>query len=123
VGFRKLVERVMLGKPISNGVEGLATVHSRSRPPVPTPTYIGGARLNLIVQVEGNEPYKVALKCSTPGDKYPFPGQVVPVLVDPDDPQRVRVHWDKILSPDEQFARMRRCRKQAHGHAPDQDKD
>ena len=99
MGFRKLVERVMLGKPISNGVEGLATVHSRSRPPVPTPTYIGGARLNLIVQVEGSEPYKVALKCSAPGDKDPFPGQVVPVLVDPDDPQRVRMDWTRSSVP------------------------
>ena len=96
----------MLGKPIENGIEGVATVHSRTPPPRPKPKYIGGARLNLVVQVPGREPYKVRLKCSAPGDKYPDPGQVVPVLVDPADPERVQVDWDRILTADEQFARL-----------------
>jgi hypothetical protein len=96
----------MLGKKIENGIEGIATVHSRTRPPHPTPTYIGGARLNLVVQLADRPPYKVKLKCSAPGDRYPFPGQVVPVLVDPRDPKRVQVDWDRMLSPDEQFVRM-----------------
>ena len=106
MGFGQLVRRLMLGKPIEDGIEGLATVHSRTRPPHPTPTYIGGAKLNLIVQVGDGEPYKVKLKCSAPGDKYPHPGQVVPVLVDRRDAQRVQVDWDKMLSADEQFERM-----------------
>ena len=96
----------MLGKPIEDGIEGVATVVSRTRPPHPTPTYIGGARLNLVVQVGTGEPYKVKLKCSAPGAKYPHPGQVVPVVVDRRDPQRVQVDWDKILTADEQFERM-----------------
>jgi hypothetical protein len=106
MGLRKLVRRLMLGKPIEDGVEGMATVVTRTRPPEPTPTYIGGARLNLVVQVGGGEPYKVRLKCSAPGDKYPVPGQVVPVVVDRDDPQRVQVDWDRMLTPEEQFERM-----------------
>jgi len=106
VGLRSLVQRVMLGKQIQDGREGLATVVTRSQPPVPTPTYIGGARLNLIVQVGKGTPYKVSLKCSAPGDKYPAPGQVVPVLVARDDPQRVQVDWEKMLTPEEQFERM-----------------
>lgn len=107
MGFRRLVRRLMLGRPIEDGIAGVAMVHSRTRPPHPTPTYIGGARLNLVVEVPGREPYKVKLKCSAPGDKYPHPGQVVPVIVDRRDPRRVRVDWDRMLSPDEQFDQMR----------------
>ncbi len=101
------MRRLMLGRPIEDGIEGTALVHSRTRPPHPTPKYIGGAKLNLVVQLPGREPYKVRLKCSAPGDKYPQPGEVVPVVVDRRDPERVRVDWDRMLSPDEQFARMR----------------
>jgi hypothetical protein len=104
--LRRLVRRLMLGRPIEDGVEGVATVHSRTRPPHPTPTYIGGAKLNLIVQAGDGPPYKVKLKCSAPGDKYPYPGQVVPVLVDRRDPKRVQIDWDKMLAPDEQFERV-----------------
>ena len=106
MGLRSLWRRLMLGRPIENGIQGTAYVHSRTRPPHPTPQYIGGARLNLVVEVPGREPYKVALKCSAPGDKYPVPGQIVPVLVDPADAGRVQVDWDRMLSADEQFERM-----------------
>ncbi|HEX8645622.1 MAG TPA: hypothetical protein VF715_01895 [Thermoleophilaceae bacterium] len=104
--FGKLVRRLMLGRKIEDGIEGVALVHSRSRPPHPTPKYIGGAKLNLVVELPGREPYKVKLKCSAPGDKYPHPGQVVPVLADRRDPKRVQVDWDKMLSADEQFERL-----------------
>ena len=106
MGLRSLVQRVMLGKQIQDGREGLATVVTRSQPPVPTPTYIGGARLNLIVQVGKGTPFKVSLTCSAPGDKYPRarPGRAGAVARD--DPQRVQVDWEKMLTPEEQFERM-----------------
>jgi hypothetical protein len=106
MGLRELVERLMLGKKMTGGVPGTAYVFARSEPPRPTPKYIGGAKLNLVVQPPQGEAYKVKLKCSAPGDKYPPPGSTVPVLIDPHDPQRVQVDWDSIFTAEEQFARL-----------------
>lgn len=104
--LRAFIRRLMLGKPIENGIRGTAYVHSRTRAPEPTPKYIGGARLNLLVDVPGHATYKVRHKCTAPGDRYPHPGAVVPVTVSREDPQRLRIDWEQIPTPDELFDRL-----------------
>jgi len=96
----------MLGKPIKNGVAGQAQVVGCSSPPYPMGRYVSGVKLNLIVHVQDREPYKLAHRCTVPGEKHPRPGMLLPVLVDPDDPEHISIEWDDIASPDEQFARM-----------------
>lgn len=104
--LRALIDRVMLGRPIKDGIRGTAWVFSRTVAPRPMPKYIGGAKFNLLVDIPGRDTYKVKLKCSAPGDKYPQPGSTVPVIVSRADPQRVRIDWDRILTPDEAFERI-----------------
>jgi hypothetical protein len=106
VRLGRLIDRLMLGRPIKDGIPGTATVFSRTRPPQPVPKYIGGAKLNLLVDVPGRETYKVRHKCSAPGDKYPQPGSRIPVVVSRTDPQRLRIAWDRILTADEVFDRL-----------------
>lgn len=102
----KWMRRVMLGKSIENGVAGQGQVVGCSPPPYPMGRYVSGVKLNLIVHVEGREPYKLAHECTAPGEKHPRPGMVLPLLVDPSDQERISVDWDRIASPDEQFAQM-----------------
>ena len=50
--------------------------------------------MRLRVHVDGREPYEVAYRSRVPGEKCPVSGQTLPVSVDADDPQAVRVDWD-----------------------------
>jgi hypothetical protein len=102
----KWVRRVMLGKPIENGLAGQGQVVGCSPPPYPMGRYVSGVKMNLIVHVAGREPYKLAHECTAPGEKHPRAGMMLPLLVDPEDHGRVAVDWDRIASPDEQFAAM-----------------
>jgi hypothetical protein len=102
----KWMRRVMLGKPIKNALAGQGQVIGCSRPPYPMGRYVSGVKMNLIVHVEGREPYKLAHECTVPGEKHPRAGMMLPLLVDPGDQERVWVEWDRIPTPDEQFAEM-----------------
>ena len=101
--MRSLWRRINLGKRIENGIESTAYVHSRTRPPQPVPRYVSGAKFNLVVREPGGGTRKVSLKCSAPGDRFPDPGQTVPILIDPADPDHVQIDWERIQTADEQF--------------------
>ena len=106
MALRGFINRLMLGRPIKDGIPGSAFVHSRTASPVPKPRYIGGAKLNLLVDIPGQPTYKVKHKCTAPGDRYPHPGQVIPVVVSRTDPQRLRISWEQIPTADEAFAQL-----------------
>ena len=112
----KWIRRMMLGKPVENGAAGQGQVVSCSAPPYPMGRYVSGVKLNLIVHVDGREPYKLVHECTAPGDKHPRPGMLLPLVVDRGDPERISIDWDGIASPDEQFARMP---LPAEGEGPD----
>ena len=50
--------------------------------------------LRLAVRVNGRAPYAIEHTCRAPADKRPFPGQILPVVVDRSNPDRVAVDWD-----------------------------
>ena len=102
----KWMRRAMLGKAIENGVAGQGQVVGCTRPPYPMGRYVSGVKMNLVVHVEGREPYKVAHECTAPGEKHPQPGMLLPLLVDPEDQEHVSIEWDRIPTSDEQFAQM-----------------
>ena len=97
---------MMLGKPVENGLTAQGQVVGCSPPPYPMGRYVSGVKMNLIVHVEGREPYKLAHKCTVPGEKHPRAGMVLPLLVDPADGERVSIDWERIPTADEQFAGM-----------------
>jgi hypothetical protein len=96
----------MLGKPIQNGVAGQGQVVSCSPPPYPMGRYVSGVKMNLVVHVQGRDPYKLSHECTAPGEKHPRAGMMLPLLVDPDESERISIDWDAIASADEQFAQM-----------------
>jgi hypothetical protein len=51
-------------------------------------------RLRLAVRMAGRPPFSVDHTCRAPSDKRPFPGQILPVLVDRSNPERLAVDWD-----------------------------
>jgi hypothetical protein len=53
-------------------------------------------RLRLAVRLNGRPPFSVDHTCRAPADKRPFPGQILPVLVDRSNPERLAVDWDAI---------------------------
>ena len=57
-------------------------------------------RLDLEVTVEGRAPYQVSGKFKVPAKlgSEAGPGVELPVFVDPDDPQRVEVDWDRFAA-------------------------
>jgi hypothetical protein len=51
-------------------------------------------RMRLAVRVTGKPPYAIDHTCNAPADKRPFPGQILRVVVDRADPDRLAVDWD-----------------------------
>ena len=85
---------------IRNGLSARAVV-------VGAPRYLGSGdgwaaigttrvsvRLRLAVRLTGRPPYAVDHTCRAPVDKRPLPGQILPVLVDRGNPERLAVDWD-----------------------------
>ena len=77
-----------------NGLRGTAQVVSST-------AYAGRAvsqscRLNLVVQVEGMEPYSIEHGQLCPAKKWPYPGSTVPVVVDRGDPSKLRIDFDAM---------------------------
>jgi hypothetical protein len=89
------------GQRIKDGLRGQAVVLSINQ-------YVdqsSSARMpiRLMVHLEGREPYSVKHTCFVPRKKYPFPGTSLPVTVDRDDPERIRIEWDDVQTADERM--------------------
>lgn len=87
---------------IKDGVRGRAYVQSSSVPSREGSTY--NTKMWLDVYVDGWEPYRVEHECMTRADKHPHPGTTLPVTVDPDNRDRLRIEWDEVKTVDERMA-------------------
>lgn len=63
-------------------------------------------QLRLAVRVNGRPPYAIDHTCRAPADKRPLPGQILPILVDRSDPQRLAVDWDACPTLDQRADRL-----------------
>jgi hypothetical protein len=71
---------------------------------VPAPTEPARSyhlKLTLSVRVPGREPYLLKHSCWVHETKYPSPGTVLPLTVDRNDPNRLRIEWDQVLTSEE----------------------
>lgn len=55
-------------------------------------------RMTLTVRAEGVPPTAVEHKCMCRADRWPSPGDVLPVTVDARKPERLKVEWDEVES-------------------------
>ena len=86
---------------IDNGVPGRAVVQSSS---IPAHASSYNVHMWLDVYVDGWEPYRTEHECMVRADKHPHPGTTLPVTVDPENRERMRVEWDEIQTVDERMA-------------------
>ena len=95
----------LFGQPkIKDGISAQAVVMS-----IPAPTEPGRAyhlKITLSVRVPGREPYLLNHACWVHATKYPSPGTVLPVTVDSNDPNRLRIEWDQVLTSEERVRRQ-----------------
>jgi len=62
--------------------------------------------MRLAVRLHGRPPYAIEHTCRAPADKRPFPGQILPVLVDRSDPNRLAVDWNSCPTLTEHANRL-----------------
>ena len=90
--FRKKVARVPATAVVQSfGVGATTNPDSFSSHPHRTK-----GSLHLMVTRSGEAPYAVDLTAKMPSQKLPAMGDVLPVLVHPDDPSDVVVDWDRV---------------------------
>src|SRR3954470_22548941 len=82
------------GKAIAGGIRGTAQV-------VSTTAYFGGsvlqkAKMNLVLNAEGMSPTAVLFDGLIHNQKWPHPGQVLPALIDPANPQQYSILWEEV---------------------------
>ena len=97
--FEKFKEFV--NAPIKNGVRGTATVVGLSRAPEAATS--GNCAMRLVVNVPGKEPYNVEHQCIVKVSKWPGGGEVLPVSVDPEKPDHLRIEWDEVQTAEERL--------------------
>jgi hypothetical protein len=79
---------------INDGVRGTAHVVSNTIPD-PGLSY-ERAFMRLVVQIPGRPAYQVKHDEVARRDRWPWPGTVLPVLVDGARPERLKVLWDEV---------------------------
>jgi hypothetical protein len=62
-------------------------------------------RMQLVVQAPGVPATPVELDCMVHASRWPSPGITLPVTVDRDDPQKLKVEWDEVESSQDSAAR------------------
>jgi hypothetical protein len=84
---------------VGKGVRGKAEVQSVS---VPTESGTSGnVRMWLDIYVEGWEPYRLKHHCMVKKTKHPGPGDVLPLMVDPKNKERIDILWEEVKTVDE----------------------
>jgi hypothetical protein len=110
----------LFGMRRHGSVRGTARVVSASR--APNAAFYGRLVMDLVVEAPGVPAYshdyrKLLVRVA----KWPTPGDVLPVEVDPTDLSRVRVMWDEVPTnadaARERAERMAARVRQRHGHA------
>ena len=87
---------------IKDGLKGIGVVQSSSMPTPQAQMY--NATIWLDVTVEGREPYRVHHECMVKAGKHPWPGQILPVVVDRENPERIDIQWKELQTVDERMA-------------------
>jgi hypothetical protein len=88
--------------PPDNGLTGRATVVGSCGGMVP---HIKGETIvPMVVDILEGKPYLVSHRCRLTLERYPLPGDVVEVVVDPDRPLHIWADWDKLPTIDERLA-------------------
>jgi hypothetical protein len=87
---------------IKDGLTGSAVVQSSSVPTEAARSY--NVSMWLDVYVEGREPYRVKHECMVKAGKHPWPGTTLPVVVDRENPDRIDIQWEDVMTVDEQMA-------------------
>ncbi|HEX2771432.1 MAG TPA: VOC family protein [Micromonosporaceae bacterium] len=78
-------------------VIGTGHVHSVSEPPASS--VFGRCEMQLVIDAPGLSPRSVKVRDPrVPVAKWPDPGATLPITVALDDPRRVRVLWDEVLT-------------------------
>jgi hypothetical protein len=62
-------------------------------------------RMQLVVQAPGVPATAVELDCMVHASRWPSPGITLPVTVDRDDPQKLKVEWDDVETSQDASAR------------------
>jgi hypothetical protein len=62
-------------------------------------------RMQLVVQAPGVPATAVELDCMVHASRWPSPGITLPVTVDRDDPQKLKVEWDEVETSQDSSAR------------------
>jgi hypothetical protein len=93
----------MFGQPkIKDGLNGKATVLA-----VPQPWGNASSHrieMKLSVQLPDQDAYLAQHTCFASREKYPWPGTVLPVTVDRNDHERLRIEWDEVPTSDDRVA-------------------
>lgn len=85
----------LFGQPrIKDGERGHAIVMARDRPSESATHHY--MRLSLQVHVPSRAPYLLEQRFNVKTTKMPEPGEQLPVTVDRDDPERLRIEWDDV---------------------------
>ncbi len=84
----------LFSKRIKNGVRGQAHVVSTTG--LSDHTAVQRCKLNLVVRAEGIAPYSLEHSCFAKARHFPYPGMVLPVLVDPKRTDRIKIVWDEV---------------------------
>jgi hypothetical protein len=114
----------LFGRKRKDGVRGTARVMSLNHAPHATH---GSLRATLVVEAPGIPAFThVYKKFGARVDKWPEPGDVLPVAIDPDDHGNLDVLWDEIPTTREAAAQeaeqlaafLRQQQAAAGGHPP-----
>jgi Short C-terminal domain len=82
------------GRSIDDGVRASAYIAACSR--YTESATSSNIRMTLVVSGDGIPATTVEHECMCRHDRWPSPGETLPVTVDPHDPTRLRVEWDEV---------------------------
>ena len=91
----------MRGKRMKDPVRGSAHIVGCSR-------YLGNGitsncAMTLVVQADGLAATQVDHECFVHRDRWPSPGQTLPITVDRADPSRLKIEWDEVRTHEDRI--------------------
>jgi len=89
-------------KRMKDPVRGSAQVVACSR--ITQAAVASNCVMNLVVSADGIPATPVEHECMCRQDRWPQPGQVLPVTVDRADPTRLRIEWDEVRTHEDRIA-------------------
>ena len=108
----------LFSRRIKDPVRGTARVVASSGPP--DSASMANCAMSLVIEAEGIPAYPLRHHhLLTPTAKWPWPGTVLPVLVDRGDHDRIRILWDEMPTHEESgMATAEALARRRRGEAP-----